>query len=46
MNERMKQMEGEMQDLRAELQAYRDRVLPAVTDIEHGTGNQDQGSRN
>jgi MerR family transcriptional regulator/heat shock protein HspR len=30
MNERMKQMEGEMQALRSELQSYRDRVLPAV----------------
>jgi MerR family transcriptional regulator/heat shock protein HspR len=46
MNERMKQMEGEMQDLRAELQSYRDRVLPAVADMEHETGSQDQGSRN
>ena len=34
MNERMKQMEGEMQDLRAELQSYRDRVLPAVAEKE------------
>ncbi len=34
MNERMRAMEGEMQALRAELQSYRDRVLPAVTDAE------------
>ena len=46
MNERMKQMEGEMQDLRAELQSYRDRVLPAVADTEQGTANPEQGSRN
>src|SRR3990170_3965596 len=31
MNERVRQMEAEMARLRAELQAYRDRVLPAVT---------------
>jgi MerR family transcriptional regulator/heat shock protein HspR len=31
MNEKMRQMELDMQELRAELQAYRDRVLPAVT---------------
>ncbi|MDO8615151.1 MAG: MerR family transcriptional regulator [Dehalococcoidia bacterium] len=30
MNERLRQMEREMAHLRAELQAYRDRVLPAV----------------
>jgi MerR family transcriptional regulator/heat shock protein HspR len=30
MRERMRQMELEMEGLRAELQAYRDRVLPAV----------------
>ena len=30
MRERMRQMEAEMDALRAELQAYRDRVLPAV----------------
>jgi MerR family transcriptional regulator/heat shock protein HspR len=30
MNEKMRQMELDMQELRAELQAYRDRVLPAV----------------
>ena len=32
MNERIRQMEGEMTQLRAELQAYRDRVLPVVKD--------------
>jgi MerR family transcriptional regulator/heat shock protein HspR len=32
MNERIRQMESEMDDLRAELQSYRDRVLPAVKD--------------
>ena len=30
MNERVRSMEREMQRLRAELQAYRDRMLPAV----------------
>jgi MerR family transcriptional regulator, heat shock protein HspR len=30
MKERMRQMEDEMEGLRAELQAYRDRTLPAV----------------
>lgn len=30
MNERIRQMEGEMTQLRADLQAYRDRVLPVV----------------
>jgi MerR family transcriptional regulator/heat shock protein HspR len=30
MKERMRQMEAEMDQLRAELQSYRDRVLPAV----------------
>jgi len=30
MNERMRQMESEMERLRQELQSYRDRVLPAV----------------
>ena len=35
MNERMRQMEGEMEELRAELQSYRNRVLPVVKgDIE------------
>jgi MerR family transcriptional regulator/heat shock protein HspR len=34
MGERIRSMEGEMQALRAELQAYRDRVLPAVKDRE------------
>ena len=32
MNERIRQMEGEMQSLRGELQSHRDRVLPAVKD--------------
>jgi len=30
LNERIRQMEDEMEKLRSELQAYRDRVLPAV----------------
>jgi MerR family transcriptional regulator/heat shock protein HspR len=30
MNERLRQMEAEMERLRQELQSYRDRVLPAV----------------
>ena len=34
MNERIRQMESEMERLRAELQSYRDRVLPAVAEIE------------
>jgi MerR family transcriptional regulator/heat shock protein HspR len=34
MNERIRSMEGEMQALRAELQSYRDRVLPAVKDTQ------------
>ncbi len=36
MRERMRQMEAEMDALRAELQAYRDRVLPAVPGREEG----------
>jgi MerR family transcriptional regulator/heat shock protein HspR len=32
MSERIRRMEGEMDELRAELQSYRDRVLPAVKD--------------
>jgi len=36
MNERMRQMEGEMERLRAELQSYRDRVLPAVAETSRG----------
>ena len=32
MNERIRQMEGEMRQLRADLQSYRDRVLPAVSE--------------
>ena len=35
MNERIRQMEGEMHRLRAELQSYRDRVLPAVAEREN-----------
>ena len=34
MNERIRQMENEMEALRAELQSYRDRMLPAVKDKE------------
>jgi MerR family transcriptional regulator/heat shock protein HspR len=34
MKERMRQMEAEMDQLRAELQSYRDRVLPAVPGAE------------
>ena len=34
MNERIRQMEGEMERLRTELQSYRDRVLPAVAERE------------
>ncbi len=34
MNERLRQMESEMAQLRSELQAYRDRVLPAVREGE------------
>jgi len=34
MNERIRQMEGEMTQLRSELQSYRDRVLPAVREEE------------
>lgn len=34
MNERVRQMEAEMARLRAELQSYRDRVLPAVAEGE------------
>ncbi len=36
MNERIRQMEAEAQQLRAELQSYRDRVLPVVTEKEGG----------
>jgi MerR family transcriptional regulator/heat shock protein HspR len=32
MNEHMRQMEGEMQRLRQELQSYRDRMLPVVAE--------------
>ncbi len=32
MNERIREMEGEMERLRAELQSYRDRMLPAVAE--------------
>ena len=34
MNERVRQMEREMERLRQELQSYRDRVLPAVAEGE------------
>jgi hypothetical protein len=34
MNERMRQMEYEMQRLRQELQSYRDRILPVVAESE------------
>ncbi len=34
LNERIRRMEEEMQGLRAELQAYRDRMLPAVPEEE------------
>jgi MerR family transcriptional regulator/heat shock protein HspR len=34
MNERMRQMEREMQRLRQELQSYRDRMLPAVCETD------------
>src|SRR3989454_10486195 len=37
MNERIRQMESEMAQLRAELQSYRDRVLPAVKHREERT---------
>lgn len=39
MNERMRQMESEMQRLRQELQSYRDRMLPVVANEEQGAGN-------
>jgi MerR family transcriptional regulator/heat shock protein HspR len=32
MNEHMRQMEGEMELLRRELQSYRDRMLPVVAE--------------
>ena len=35
MNERMRQMEYEMQSLRQELQSYRDRILPVVAESEY-----------
>jgi len=34
MNERIRQMEGEMAQLRTDLQSYRDRVLPVVREGE------------
>lgn len=40
MKEQMRRMESEMDRLRAELQAYRDRTLPAVPG-RHGTGNKE-----
>lgn len=43
MRQRMQRMEREMDLLRQELQAYRDRVLPAVHGKEQGTGNMEQG---
>lgn len=36
LNERIREMEAEMARLRAELQAYRDRLLPAVMPGEEG----------
>jgi len=36
LNERIRQMEAEMERLRAELQSYRDRVLPATVEGEEG----------
>lgn len=38
MNERIKKMEREMDRLRAELQAYRDRLLPATVEEEGEVG--------
>lgn len=38
MNERIRRMEAEMERLRRELQAYRDRVLPAVPEGEGPNG--------
>jgi MerR family transcriptional regulator/heat shock protein HspR len=38
MNERIRRMEDEMERLRAELQSYRDRLLPTVTDGEQYEG--------
>ena len=34
MNQRMRQMDHEMQRLREELQSYRDRILPVVAESE------------
>ena len=45
MRQRMARMEREMDQLRQELQSYRDRVLPAVPGQEQGTGNKEQGTR-
>jgi MerR family transcriptional regulator/heat shock protein HspR len=36
LNERIQEMEAEMEEVRAELQSYRDRVLPAVPEREEG----------
>ena len=36
LNERIRRMEEEMEHLRAELQSYRDRVLPAVAEMGEG----------
>jgi MerR family transcriptional regulator/heat shock protein HspR len=43
MRDTMARMEAEMDRLRDELQSYRDRMLPAVHHMEHGTGNREQG---
>ena len=39
LNERIRQMEAEMEHLRQELQSYRDRVLPATVEGGGGEGN-------
>ena len=38
LNERIRDIEAEMERLRAELQSYRDRMLPAVTEEEQKQG--------
>ncbi|TMB64931.1 MAG: MerR family transcriptional regulator [Chloroflexi bacterium] len=43
MNERVRRMEEEMERLRAELQSYRDRVLPVVHNKEQATENWEHG---
>ena len=47
MRDRMQRMEREMDLLRQELQAYRDRVLPAVPGQEHESdqGNSEEGTQ-